>query len=236
LWHGSVNAQPELGGCCISDGKLQTQAGNAPAAFAFNVESGPISNGSGNKTLDRALARTLSMLSDRFDVLPGFAFFGGGESRNAFASTSHRLGRSDGSVIFGVSLLNELLAIADIRETGVAAVCAHEFAHILQYKRGIDKILVGADRRVKRLELHADYLAGYFAGGRKRANPSFPAVAFAQSQDRFGDDQFGDPNHHGTSKERGAAVVAGFNASYHDGLDLNGAVQSGLSYVQLITG
>jgi predicted metalloprotease len=90
-----------------------------------------------------------------------------------------------------------------------AAVCAHEFGHVVQYRLGLARQLAMPNGEVKRLELHADFLAGYFAGRRKLENSGFPAAAFAATQDRFGDIAFNAPDHHGTSRERGAAVVAG---------------------------
>lgn len=231
-----AQAQGVSHGCGITDSQVTSIAGAAPPAFSFNIDSGPISNGSGDKDLDRALAHTLGRLSDDFGILPGFAFFSGVESRNAFASKSRRLRRADGTILFGTNLLRELLAIPDIRETGVAAVCAHEFGHILQYKLGLDRRLVGSDGRVKRLELHADFMAGYFAGTRKRENHSYPAVVFANTQDKFGDSQFSDTNHHGTPAERGAAVVQGYHAAHSNNLGFTDAVSAGVRYVETIRG
>ena len=61
----------------------------------------------------------------------------------------------------------------------MATVCAHEFGHILQYQKGLIRPLQGWDSTNRRIELHADFLAGYFAGIRKGKRPSFPAVVFA---------------------------------------------------------
>ena len=84
---------------------------------------------------------------------------------------------------------------------------------------------------MKRLELHADFLAGYFAGHRKRERQSFPAAVFAMTQYTYGDNMVNDQQHHGTQQERGAAVVAGFEASYRNNHGLGDAIQHGLNHV-----
>jgi hypothetical protein len=171
-------------------------------------------------------------LSKALTVLPGFVFTDK-VHMNAFASPNTALGRPDGSVVFGRSLLREIMSRAESPEIGVATVCAHEFGHIVQFKKGLyDSLIVG--NTVKRLELHADFLAGYFAGKHKLEMPSFPAAVFATTLFSFGENQFGDPNHHGTQRERGDAVVAGFDAGYRAKLSLDEALRTGVDYVRRI--
>lgn len=219
-------------GCTLTDTEIGSRVGASPRHLSFDIDRDHYENGSGDKVFDRALAHTLTKASDLLNVLPGFAFFDDNTSRNAFASSSTRLGHSDGSVVFGKILFQEIMQRPDHPELGIAAVCAHEFGHISQYKRGIDRrLVVGRDGPVKRLELHADFLAGYFAGRRKLENPDYPAAVFAATQFDFGDNNFGDPNHHGTSKERGDAVVEGFYVAFRDKLDFDVAVEKGVQYV-----
>ena len=71
-------------------------------------------------------------------------------------------------------------------------------SHIAQYKHGVYERLVGQDRRV-----HADFLAGYFAGRRKLETSDFPAAVFAVTQSNLGDQDFGSPDHH----EKGVQYV-----------------------------
>jgi len=195
------------------------------------VETGRL-RGSGDSAFDRALAMTLVKISDIFSVEPGFAF---SElvKLNAFASSNKSLGRDDGSVMFGNSLYREIMQRREYPEVGVVAVCAHEFGHIVQYRHGIDKILV-SNGRVKRLELHADFLAGYFAGRRKLERPDFPAAVFASTQYSFGDSDYGNAKHHGTQTERGAAVVAGYESAYRSRQNFADALQTGIQYVSSI--
>jgi hypothetical protein len=228
-------AQSGSFGCVVSDQRLAGMLGSRPAAFAFNIDNDAVENGSGNKDFDRALAITLAKLSDLLNVLPGFAFFSEGtDGPNAFASSSRRLGRDDGSVAFGKVMFGKLMQSRDNPELGVAAVCSHEFGHILQFKTDLRRRLVGADGRVKRLELHADYLAGYFAGLRKKERPDFPAAIFAQTQYNFGDTLYAEIDHHGTPDERGQAVVGGFQAAYRDGKSLSVAIEEGIRFVGAI--
>ncbi len=210
------SAQEPQRGCYVSDDALRQKLGVTDSGWSFNLETDPTFGGSGDKDFDRALAQTLSRLTDLFSILPGFAFFNEDEGPNAFASPSQRLGRGDGSVVFGQQLLKKLMSATEYPAARVAAVCAHEFGHIVQFKRGIDRVLVGADRRVKRLELHADYLTGYFAGTRRLAWNDFPAAVFADAQFNAGDNMTSHPNHHGTARERGEAVSAGYFAAYRD--------------------
>jgi hypothetical protein len=196
---------------------------------------GDETTGSGDRNLDFAIAQTLGRLSNTMGVLPGFAFFHGPNSRNAYASSSQRLGRQDGSVVFGKLLLDEFLS-SDIRELGIGAICAHEFAHIHQFKTGVTQRLVGRNGRVKRQELHADYLAGWFAGHRRAERPDFPAVGFATALDRAGDYAFSSQDHHGTPHERGAAVVAGYDSGYRRRESFAEASNRGEAYVLSVSG
>ena len=219
---------PSLGGCVISDQRFAMMVGSRSASFAFNFDKDAVQNGSGNKDFDRALALTLSKLTDVFDVLPGFAFYNGGqESSNAFAHPSDLLGGHNGSVLFGLRLFNELMLSPDSPEVGVASVCAHEFGHILQFKKNLGRLDGGTTKR----ELHADYLAGYFAGIRKKERLNFPAAVFALTQHTYGDRPLAPPSH-GTPDQRGNAVVAGFEAAFRQRKSLSEAFEEGIRWVQ----
>jgi hypothetical protein len=204
------------------------------APFPY-TDQGPVERGklrgSGDPTFDRALAVTLQKISDTFSVLPGFGF-SERWGRNAFSFRSTPLSRDDGTVIFGNTLYREIMTRREHPEVGIVAICAHEFGHIAQYKHGIDNVLI-VNQRVKRLELHADFMAGYFAAVRKLEMPEFPAAIFAITAFGSGDNDFGAPQHHGTSTERGGAVVAGFQAGLAQE-NFTTALQTGVRYVQQI--
>jgi predicted metalloprotease len=136
--------------------------------------------------------------------------------------------------LFGQRLLKRLMANNDNPEVGVAAVCAHEFGHILQYKHKLDKKLRDGQPTVKRVELQADFFAGYFAGARKRERPAFPAAVFAMTQYNMGDDMIHNPSHHGTPDERAAAIVRGFETAFKLKRSLAEAIQISMEYVATI--
>jgi hypothetical protein len=186
---------------------------------------------SGDKDFDLALAQTLVKISDCLNVSAGFAYYDDYDGANAFASSQPRLSGADGTVLFGQRLLKKLMALPESPDAAVAAVCAHEFGHILQYKLGLDKDLSKGQSNVKRVELNADFFAGYFAGVRKRELPSFPAAVVAMTQYNSGDDMLKNPEHHGTSEERGKAIVKGYQTAYVDEKPLLDAIKIGVEYV-----
>jgi hypothetical protein len=235
LGAGRAGAEPGYHGCTLHAAEIASRVDSSAGLPAYGlgpaIPSGEV-HGSRDSLFDQALAVSLLKIADVFSVLPGFAF----SERvrlNAFASRNTALGRMDGSVVFGNSLYREIISRREYPEVGILAICAHEFGHIVQYQHGIDRILI-VNNSVKRLELHADFLAGYFAGCRKLEMPDFPAAVFAVTQYSFGDNNYGDPDHHGTRDERGAAVVAGFDSAYRARESFTAALETGIRYVQQI--
>jgi hypothetical protein len=225
-----ARCQEAFEGCLITIDQAKTFLGSEQVRLSYSS----VETGSGDRDFDRALAETLAFLSDRFFVLPSFAFFNELSSPNAFASPKRRMGRVDGDVLFGRKLFREIMSRREHPEIGIVSVCAHEFGHIAQYKFGVYNRLVGSNRRVKRLELHADFLSGYFAGIRRLQHPNYPAATFALTQFGFGD-YSDDIEHHGTPDERGAAVVAGYRAGYDERLKFGFALESGIRYVNQVS-
>jgi hypothetical protein len=229
LYPDCSRCQPSFEGCFITID--QAEAFLRPEQVWLSYSS--VETGSGDRDFDRALAETLRFLSDRFFVLPGFAFFNEPGPPNAFASPTRNMGRSDGDVIFGRKLFQKIMSRREHPEIGIVSVCAHEFGHIAQFKYGVYNRLVGSNQRKKRMELHADFLSGYFAGLKKLQHPNYPAATFALTQFGFGD-YSDDIDHHGTPDERGAAVVAGYRAAYDERLKFGYALESGVRYVNQI--
>ena len=191
----------------------------------------PIIPSSGDKLFDFALAQTLYMLSQKFGVRPGFAYYyDDSVGANAYATPTVRLANADGTVLMGRGLLKTLRHMSEAPEVAVAGVYAHEFGHIVQFQYGLlDKVDLGQPT-IKRGELQADYFAGYFAGLRKLERPSFPATIVGLTIHGFGDTEFHDPNHHGTPEERGRAVMRGFEAA-SSGKGLSDAIEESTAYV-----
>ena len=219
------------GGCLLSATMAQGAFVNGSQEI-YQANSAKVIAASGDRDFDRALAQTLLMLSNELAVLPGFGYYDDGRAPNAQATSARLLGRDDGTVLFGLEFLRRLMTSGeDHPEIAVAAVCAHEFGHITQYKYG----LIGdfaQDPTVKRAELQADFLAGYFAGRRKLMRADFPAAVVALAQYNLGDTQFTHRGHHGTHEERGRAVERGFVAAYREKADLSGALAIARRYAR----
>ena len=183
----------------------------------------------GNRDLDRALDKSLLRLAATFGIDPVFGFFED-EQPNAFAAPeSNDLSRT-GIVLFGRNLFNDLQA-TDPSGVSVLGVAAHEFAHIWQFHSGYYKTIRGNGPTVKRLELNADFLAGYYLGLRKSAVPSASLWIFGEKLWGLGDMNVNDRDHHGTPAERTAAAEAGFKLSFIDKKDMATAFTSGMEYV-----
>ena len=181
---------------------------------------------SGVEGLEAALIQTLDALSSMFGVLPGFAYFHEAGEPNASATSFDLLkGRPDGTVLLGLKLLKQLLALPEHPDASVVAVCAHEFAHIVSYSNGYISQLTPTDQSSPfRAEQFADYLAGYFAGRRKLERPDFPAAVFATTTSMYGGET------HGSSKQRGAAVQEGFLCAFLRKLEPQAAIQRALQF------
>ena len=230
----TVQAAPQrhndVFGCTLPESEAEAFFSTASDTRMYVTGSEPMIPRSGDKDFDMALAQTLALVSEALQVSPGFAYYDDYDGLNAYASPRARLNGADGTVLFGQGLLGRLRSGQDSPEVSVAAVCAHEFGHILQYKNGLIDRLNAGQTTVRRSELQADYFAGYFAGLRRRNRPSFPAAVFAQTQYNFGDNMINNPNHHGTSAERAAAIVKGFEVAYIDKKTISDAINIGMNY------
>jgi hypothetical protein len=212
-------------GCRLLSGEESDFFARTRIVEAFETGDERIEERSGNPQLDRALAQSLAMIARMFSVLPGFGYYDDSDGPNARATPAARLGRTDGTVMFGLKLLKQLLAGPERPDASIVAVCAHEFGHIVSYNRSgmIDK-LSPDPRQPFRAEQYADYIAGFFAGKRKLEEPNFPAVVFATTQRRFGG---GD---HGTGQQRGEAVQQGFLAAFDRKLTPEEGVQAAFNF------
>jgi hypothetical protein len=221
-------------GCAIPPERAGRFFGSASESRLYVTGREPMIPRSGDRDFDFALAQTLARLSTAFDVRPGFAYFDDFDAMNAYATSAVRSNGPDGTVLFGERLLRHLMRALEHPDAAVAAVCAHEFAHILQFKRQLDRPLMRPGSSVRRVELQADFFAGYFAGLRRRERPDFPAAVFAATKHAMGDDRIHDPQHHGTPDERGQAVVRGFDAGFRQGHGLPQAIEAAVAYARAL--
>jgi len=222
---------PNTFGCCLASQDVDAVYPAGTDTRVFFTGNEPMIPRSGDRDFDYALAQTLGKLSDAFGVLPGFAYYDDADSNNAYATERTRLNRADGTVLMGINLQRRLRAGHEHPDVAVAAVCSHEFGHIVQNRHRLIARVNAGQPTVKRSELQADYFAGYFAGLRKKERPSYPAAVVAMTQSDFGDNNFRSRTHHGTDEERGAAVVRGFNAAFRDGKSVAQAIDESTNYV-----
>ena len=221
-------------GCWLADSDVTKFYPAQTDTALYITGNEPMIPKSGDKNFDLALAKTLAKISTMLEILPSFAYYDDYDGLNAYATPKVRMANADGTVLFGQRLLKRLMASPESPEVGVAAVCAHEFGHILQYKRGLMSVVGAGQPTVKRTELQADFFAGYFAGLRKLERPSFPAAVVAMTQYNFGDNMVSEPSHHGTPTERANSIVRGFEAAYKTKLKLADAITLSVSYVNAL--
>ena len=89
------------------------------------------------------------------------------------------------------------------RRYAFAAIVAHEFGHAMQRRKRCS--LTG-----KWLEMHADYMGGYYVGYRHHSLSARSAKQAYVSLAEKGDYNFNNIGHHGTPEERASAFEAGF--------------------------
>lgn len=212
-------------GCWIPRRMVSSYFGRSSGAMLFGGDAGDLQRRSNIPGLDHALAQSLGMIARTFGVHPAFAFYRDGQGQeNARATPERLLQNADGTVLFGLDLLQELLSRPSHGDASVVAVCAHEFGHIVSYKNGDIERLAPDSAQPFRAEQYADFMSGYFAGRRKLERQDFPAVVFATTCRSFGG------GNHGTGEQRGEAVQAGFLAAYRDHMDTDDGVGAALEF------
>jgi len=185
------------GEALISQSRLGGSAAGTPAV------------GSGDPGFDRALGVLLADLAGKFKVRPGFGYYDDRGSPNALAMPDSRLPDSEGTVLFGRELLSKYLRAAN-GDMFIMGICAHEFAHVVQFFSGYRESLSRGQQTAKQQELHADFLSGYYIGLRGMSYTARELIALGRSWEALGDSSYTDPQHHGTAEERLRAVEQGY--------------------------
>ena len=223
----SVNL-PTVRGCLIEYAHLKEfQRSNVN----FFRPSEQLSTTTGDRMLDKFLGRALVRLSTLFSERPGFGFVDDSGAPNAYATDQTLVRGTWGTVCFGQTLFKNLMDHYGDLGLAVMAVAAHEFGHIAQFRSGIDKQLLRNQHTVKRVELHADFLSGYFLGVRKRQQPSISVWAAGHTLYQIGDYEFHDPSHHGTPDQRVAAAETGFKLGHDESAGFAQAFSKGVEYI-----
>ena len=142
-------------------------------------------------------------------------------------------GAEDGIILLGKSFIRELEAYFGSLGAPLTAVCAHEAGHALQAKYGLGDWGKYAskpedDFHEDRYELCADFICGYVAHHRRTIDKSYPAALQAVTQFNKGNEM---PQGHGTFKQRGDAVAAGYRLGRTGIKNSKAALEAGLAHV-----
>ncbi|HNP84039.1 MAG TPA: hypothetical protein PKN47_21440 [Nitrospira sp.] len=180
----------------------------------------------GKKNLDRALISEMRNILQVMPVNPGIRIIDDLEGPNAFAIDRTLLRGTRGTVLFGIKLITSEL-VAKHGGYAVAGIAAHECAHVYQFFSNVGQQLV-QQRSAKRMELHADFLAGFYLGTDKTDEKKIRV--FARSLYGKGDFDFNNPAHHGTPDERVNAMMRGYELAL-SGRSFEDASREGVNYV-----
>jgi hypothetical protein len=218
-------------GCCLRTRDVPAVALSGSGMVAATPDATAFAYSSGDPTTDQFLGRALLRLATTFKVRPGFAFFDDQRSPNAFATPETLLPDTSGTVIMGKRLFSENMGHDDDGMT-IIAICAHEYGHIHQFQSGYHDDLQRLDTTVKPVELHADFLAGSFLALRKKEHADLNLLSVGQTFYQLGDTNFNQPQHHGTARERIAAITAGFDLARGGVQDIDQVAKAGIDFVR----
>jgi hypothetical protein len=223
-----TQARPIGGGCLSCRDAAALRAG----LLATSADDITMFSGSGDAATDHFLGLALRRIAVTFGVRPGFAFYDDHRAPNAFATSRSLLPDSTGTVLMGRRLFAERMRADGDAGMTVMAICAHEFGHIHQMTHDYRQALEDLDETVRPIELHADYLAGYFLALRKQEHSEFDLQTVGRRFFAMGDTDLASPQHHGTSEERIAAITAGYQFGRAGAADIAAAAAAGLRLVR----
>lgn len=165
---------------------------------------------SGIQQIDMIFTREINAwMLPIFGLAPYCCFYDDSDGANAFATTELLAGRGQGTVAFGIKLMNELTTqfSGEWGSQGLhaaGAIFAHEFGHIAQFTTG--DYTPGPT-----MELQADFMAGWYTGLRalQQGGMGVNFREIAAKMFAIGDFNFKSPSHHGTPQQRLQAYSAG---------------------------
>lgn len=232
---GTAQGAGTSSGCCILPDELglfqPPTAGNRRRQRLSAEELiRTIDQNSGQPSaFNRDLGPVLVSMSETFGERPGFGYYDDGDDLNAIATSATAVNGTGGTVAFGRNLLDEQLRIDPVG-ISVVAICAHEFAHILQFRTHLSNRLLDRYPGYCR-ELHADYLAGFYLYWfRKQHDSDLQGVGRAWEE--MGPSRFTSDLTHGTSEMRLDSIQQGHRDA--DDFGPNGimaAAEEGFNYV-----
>lgn len=228
-----VKGLAEIKGCFVD-------ANNANLVLGANVALGRAATmppevtamvrSSGNPDLDKSFDRALQRLAETFDVWPKVGFYDDGDAPNAMAMRYAVGSTHEFAVVFGRNYFAKMMQY-DPSGITLLQTAAHEFAHVWVYQDGLFEKIRGGQKTVKRVELHADFLAGFYLGLRKRDNPQASFWSAGMRRWQSGDTEFHNVHHHGQPDERLAAAEAGFKLGYLEGRTAKEAFAAATAHV-----
>jgi hypothetical protein len=191
-----------------------------------------VDGGTGDRVLDRQLAATAHRIAEDFGVYPGLRIIHAPSHHadGAMALRDTSVSGTRGTVLFGKRLIFRELGDHNRRGWGglaVTGVMAHEFAHIYQFFNGYDERLENPGGTVEVIELHADFLAGYHLGLRRRQGEQMDIGAATDLMYDLGDDNEQARGHHGRPGERRRALREGYRVGAQEAPPMDEAADIG---------
>jgi len=203
------------------------QSSDQPCSFSLkdSIQSGTLVEKTSTDIINVATIEERRLLLRAFHLFPSFYFKLGPDDTNAYAVPGPPGEDNDGTVVFGVSLIQRELTRSGgtARNFSIPAIMGHEFGHLLQFKYGTTTTGV-------LVELQADYIAGWYLGNRRNGYQltERDLQAALNSFYESGDYEFTSPQHHGTPDQRTAAALAGYS---HSSLKFNEIYASSLEFL-----
>ena len=232
---GSARLAGTSAGCCIlpdASGLFSSPAagnrrrqGLSPEALLRTIDQ----NSGQPSAFNRDLGPVLVSMAATFGQQPGFGYYNDGRDLNAIATSATAVSRTGGTVAFGRNLLDAQLRI-DSKGISVVAICAHEFAHILQFRTVLNNRLEDRYPSYCR-ELHADYLAGFYLFWfQEERNSDLQGVGRAWEE--MGPSRFTADLTHGTAAMRLDCIQQGYRDADEFGPNgVTAAAEEGYRYV-----
>jgi len=153
------------------------------------------------------------LFSQLLDLNVKYGFFNDVNGPNAFAINSYN-SNYDGEIYFGLNLLSSFNS--NDKLINMIFVTAHEYGHIFQFKNNI------STKRVKWKELQADYIAGaifawyyIWVNSKLKTHEDYDKLDLTRERASklfwsMGDNNFTNPQHHGTPSQRKESFDNGF--------------------------
>ncbi len=202
-----------------------------PLISNIDVRNDILSQDSGNNHFDRAFGRVIIHMANTFGVFPAIGYIKKPKTKDAVASEIIRdISYPDGTIALGQELVE--LSMNSNNDTVLVWVSAHEFSHIFQNRNNLRHFF--QNRCVPfAIELHADYLAGWYLTKYKRWVTASNLYSAGDYISRSGSTSYTSPGTHGFSRQRTEASEKGFEfGTQHSGSDISSASEAGIVYLR----